>query len=94
MKRRQAMIGIVVSDKCSKSITVQVIREKFVAKYNKTTRVRRKFMAHDEEEKADLGDVVRIIPCRPMSKKKRHALIDILKKGKVFTAEEQTQTPK
>ena len=71
-KRRQSMIGIVVSDKCSKSVTIKVEREKYFT---------RKFMAHDEEELCDMGDVVRIVPCRPMSKMKRHSVIDIIKKG-------------
>ena len=38
-------------------------------------------MAHDEEEKGKLGDLVRIIPCRPMSKRKKHKLKDIIRKG-------------
>ena len=80
-KRRQSMIGIVVSDKCSKSVTIKVEREKYFSKYDKHVKRTRKFMAHDEEEKCDMGDVVRIVPCRPMSKMKRHSVIDIIKKG-------------
>lgn len=81
-KRRQSMIGTVVSTKNAKSITVQVIRDKFYPKYNKTLTVRKKVMAHDETSLAEMGDFVRIVPCRPMSRKKRHSLIDILRKGK------------
>ena len=80
-KRRQSMIGIVVSDKCSKSVTIKVERERYFPKYDKHVKRTRKFMAHDEEEKCDMGDVVRIVPCRPMSKMKRHSVIDIIKKG-------------
>ena len=80
-KRRQSMIGIVVSDKCSKSVTIKVEREKYFPKYDKYVKRTRKFMAHDEEELCDMGDVVRIVPCRPMSKMKRHSVIDIIKKG-------------
>jgi len=80
-KRRQSMIGVVVSDKCSKSVTIKVEREKYFPKYDKHVTRTRKFMAHDEEERCEMGDVIRIVPCRPMSKMKRHMVIDIIKKG-------------
>ncbi len=80
-KRKQSLVGKVVSTKCSKSITVEVHHEKLFQKYNKMVRIRKKFMAHDEEELAKDGDLVRITPCRPMSRKKRHALIDIIQKA-------------
>ena len=80
-KRRQSMIGVVVSDKCSKSVTIKVEREKYFPKYDKHVTRTRKFMAHDEEELCEMGDLIRIVPCRPMSKLKRHMVIDIIKKG-------------
>eukprot|EP01041_Mallomonas_annulata_P000090 gene90-123_t len=80
-KRRQSMVGKVVSTKCAKSITVQVHHDKFYSKYNKMMSVRKKFMAHDEDSLAKDGDLVRITPCRPMSRRKRHKLIDIIKKS-------------
>lgn len=80
-KRRQSMIGVVVSDKCTKTVTIKVEREKYFPKYDKHVTRSRKFMAHDEEEKCDIGDVIRIVPCRPISKMKRHMVIDVLKKG-------------
>ena len=83
-KRKQSLVGKVVSTKCSKSITVEVHHEKLFKKYNKTIRMRKKFMAHDEEELAKDGDLVRISPCRPMSRKKRHALMDIIQKAVVI----------
>ena len=82
LARRQAKVGIVVSDKNAKSISVQVEHPKYFPKYNKYMNKRRNIMAHDEEELAEEGDVVRIIPCRPMSRLKRFKLIDILKKAK------------
>lgn len=87
MKRRQAMVGTIVSTKCAKSITVQVIRKIFFPKYNKWINRQRKFMAHDETEDGKLGDIVRIVPCRPRSRKKRHMLIDIIKKGQQFQSD-------
>ena len=78
-KRKQSLVGIITSTKCAKSITVQVEHEKYYPKYNKSVKSRKKVMAHDEEGRGQVGDVVRVVPCRPMSKKKRHALIDIVK---------------
>ena len=86
-KRRQALVGTVVSTKNLKSIVVKVARKKYVTKYDKTFNVHKRIMAHDEDENANLGDVVRIVPCRPMSKKKRHALIDILQRYESITDE-------
>ena len=82
-ERRQALVGTVVSNKNRKSVSVQVLREKFFPKYNKVMSARKKIMAHDEDEVGKVGDVVRIVPCRPMSKMKRHRVIDILKRGEV-----------
>jgi small subunit ribosomal protein S17 len=76
--KKQFMIGRVISDKAAKSITVAVQRRKFVSKYNSYQRWTKKVMAHDEEEQCRVGDIVRIIPCKPKSKKKRHAICDIL----------------
>lgn len=76
--RRQCMVGIVTSTKNAKSITVTVTRQKLVKKYRKWISRRKRFMAHDEKERANVGDLVRIVPCNPKSRKKRHKLIDIL----------------
>lgn len=87
-KRRQALVGVVVSTSCAKSITVRVIHQTLVAKYNKLKNVQRRIMAHDEEGKGQLGDLVRIVPCSPKSKKKRHMLMDIVRRPKsVVTAD-------
>jgi small subunit ribosomal protein S17 len=78
-KRRQFMIGKVVSTKCAKSVTVAVNRYTYIPKYNTYRRKTKKFMAHDENEVANMGDIVRIVQCRPMSRKKRHTVMDIIK---------------
>ena len=78
-KRKQSLVGVITSTKSAKSITVQVEHEKFFPKYNKSVKARKNVMAHDENEIGNLGDVVRIVPCRPVSKKKRHALIDVIR---------------
>lgn len=77
-RKKQFMIGRVISDKAAKSITVAVQRRKFVSKYNSYQRWTKKVMAHDEDEECNVGDIVRIIPCKPKSKKKRHTICDIL----------------
>lgn len=93
--RKQSMVGVVTSTKCAKSITVTVTRQKLVPKYRKLVNTRKKFMAHDEEERANVGDLVRIVPCRPMSRKKRHRLMDIIKEcGQLdFSANTNTSAP-
>ena len=80
-ERRQALVGKVVSTKCLKTINVLVSHDKYIRKYNKNIRRHRKVMAHDADLIGELGDIVRIVPCRPMSKKKRHALKDVIKKA-------------
>ena len=82
-KRRQSLIGTIVSTKNTKTISVQVMREKFFPKYNKSMSARKKIMAHDEKELGSLGDLVRIVPCRPMSKMKRHELSDVIRAAEV-----------
>lgn len=79
-ERKQALIGIVSSTKCSKSVTVVIEHDKYYSKYNKYVKVQRKVMAHDEEETGKLGDIVRIVPCRPMSRRKRHKLMDVIRR--------------
>lgn len=88
--RKQALVGTVVSTKCQKSITVRVVHKKLVPKYNKFVSVQRRIMAHDEQGLGKMGDLVRIVPCRPMSRKKRHALIDIVLRPKSVVTEDGT----
>lgn len=80
-ERRGCLVGTVVSHKNTKSITIKVDREKYFAKYDSFLHRTKKFMAHDENELCEMGDLVRVVPCRPISKMKRHKLLDIIKKG-------------
>ena len=79
--RKQSMVGIVQSNKMNKSITVLCYRQRYISKYGVHIRRKKRVMAHDEDETALPGDVVRVVPCRPLSKKKRHTLIDIIKRA-------------
>src|SRR3954467_14613906 len=71
-------VGVVVSDKMSKTIVVEVERRVPHALFKKIVRKTSKFYAHDEEAKAKIGDKVRIEETRPMSKLKRWKLIEVL----------------
>lgn len=74
--------GYVVSDKMQKTIVVELEDRKRHALYGKTMRTNKKVKAHDEEEIAGVGDLVRIQECRPLSKDKHFRLIEIVEKAK------------
>jgi small subunit ribosomal protein S17 len=79
---RKTRVGIVVSDKMDKTITVAV--EDFVrhSLYGKAVKRTKKFKAHDEENQCGIGDKVRIMETRPLSKDKRWRLVNIIEKAK------------
>lgn len=80
--RRKTRVGIVVSDKMDKTITVAV--EDFVrhALYGKAVKRTTRFKAHDEENVCRIGDKVRIMETRPLSKDKRWRMVEIVEKAK------------
>ena len=77
--RRTEKIGSVVSTKMQKTIVVQVEMRKTHPKYKRVIKLNKKFYAHDEQNTARVGDVVRIKESRPLSKLKRWELVSILK---------------
>lgn len=79
---RKTRIGVVVSDKMDKTIVVKVETFKIHPIYKKRFRVSKKFKAHDEENTCQMGDKVKIMETRPLSKDKRFRLIEIIEKGK------------
>ena len=79
---RKVRDGIVVSDKADKTITVLVQRQGVHPKYGKIVRYRKKYHAHDEENSCGIGDTVKIIETRPLSKTKRWRLAEIVEKAK------------
>ncbi|HMU15110.1 MAG: 30S ribosomal protein S17 [Bacteroidetes bacterium] len=81
-KLRKERVGIVTSDKMSKSITVTVERRVMHAKYQKFVKRTSKFMAHDEKGEAHVGDTVRIAETRPVSKLKRWRLVEVVERAK------------
>jgi small subunit ribosomal protein S17 len=84
---KQEKLGEVVSDRMSKTIVVQVSRRVAHPLYKRIVTRHKKFYAHDEEGKAKMGDFVRIVESRPMSKLKRWALAEVLRKAVVVTVD-------
>ncbi len=80
-RQRRVLVGTVVSDKMEKSIVVQVQRRYKHPRYRKYVSERIRYKAHDESNQAKVGDTVRIVSCRPLSRDKRWALQTILEKG-------------
>lgn len=79
---RKEKVGIVVSNKMDKTINVLVERKVKHPKYGKFLKKSTKFMAHDEKSEAGMGDTVRIMETRPLSKNKRWRLVEIIEKAK------------
>jgi small subunit ribosomal protein S17 len=80
-------IGSVVSARMAKTIVVEVTRRVPHPLYKRIVSKRKKFYAHDEEGSAKVGDVVRIIECRPMSKLKRWRLGEIVRQAVQVTTD-------
>ena len=80
---RKIRTGVVVSDKMDKTIVVRCERLFKHPVYKKYIRMHRKFMAHDEGNTCSVGDTVRIVECRPLSKRKCWLLDEILEKAPV-----------
>jgi small subunit ribosomal protein S17 len=79
--QRKVRMGTVVSDKMNKSILVAIERRVVHPIYKKYVKRTTKLMAHDEKREAKIGDVVRIMETRPISKRKCWRLIEIVKKA-------------
>ena len=87
LSNKNEKVGAVVSTKMAKTIIVEVIRRVQHPVYKRTINKRRKFYAHDEQGEANLGDVVRIVECRPLSKLKRWRLKEIMRKAAQVTTD-------
>lgn len=79
---RKERIGIVTSNKMEKSITVSVERKKKHPMYGKFVKSTKKFHAHDEKNECNIGDTVRIMETRPLSKTKNWRLVEIIERAK------------
>ncbi len=79
---RKERIGIVTSNKMQKSVVVSVERKVKHPKYGKFVKKTTKFVAHDENDDCNIGDTVRIMETRPLSKSKNWRLVEIIERAK------------
>lgn len=76
--RQTIKVGVVIGNKMKKTVTVLVERQVRHPLYKKIVKRRKKFLAHDEYEKCKIGDLVKIVETRPLSKRKRWRVQEIL----------------
>lgn len=80
--KRKSKVGFVTSDKMDKTITVSVEESIRHSLYGKSVKRTKKFKAHDENNECQIGDKVRIMETRPLSKDKRWRLVNVIEKVK------------
>ena len=79
---RKERIGVVTSNKMEKSIVVAVERKVKHEKYGKFLKLTSKFVAHDEKNECSIGDTVKIMETRPLSKRKNWRLVEVVEMAK------------
>ncbi len=81
-KQKQVLQGVVVSDKMEKTIVVEIVMRKLHPLYKKYLTRSKKVKAHAETNEAKIGDTVRVVECRPLSRDKRWRLAEIVERSK------------
>jgi len=81
LRKGKTKIGFVVSNSMNKSVTVEVQRTVLEPMFKKYVKRKKKFMAHDEKNECNTGDMVVIRECRPLSKRKRWRVENIVEKS-------------
>ncbi|MBS1767849.1 MAG: 30S ribosomal protein S17 [Acidobacteria bacterium] len=81
LEKKMVRSGVVVSNKADKTVVVKVERKIQHPLYQRTVKQSKKYMAHDEGNACNIGDVVRIVECRPLSKQKRWMVLEIVQKA-------------
>jgi small subunit ribosomal protein S17 len=81
-RNKKKLVGTVVSNKMEKTIVVRIERRKLHPLYKKYITRSKKIKAHDEGNRCQIGDLVKVIESRPLSKEKRWRLLEILEKAK------------
>lgn len=79
--RRQEKVGTVTSNKMQKTVVVTVERQMIHRLYKRVVRRSKKFLAHDEKNECRVGDLVRIQETRPLSRRKRWRVVEVVRKG-------------
>ena len=92
-KTRQEKVGRVVSSRMDKTIVVEVSRRVPHPLYRRVVQRKKKFYAHDERNQCQVGDVVRIVQSRPLSRLKRWRLAEVLRRGKGAGLVEPAELP-
>ena len=80
--KKRSFVGLVTSEKMDKTIVVTIATKKMDRLYKKYVTRTKKYMAHDENNDAHVGDTVRIVECRPLSKNKCWRLAEIIERAK------------
>ena len=81
LEKKMIRNGVVVSNKADKTVVVKVERKIQHPLYGRTVKQSKKYMAHDEANTCNIGDTVRIVECRPLSKQKRWTVLEIVQKA-------------
>ncbi len=81
MENKRVLVGKVVSDKTDKTITVLVETYKKDSLYGKRVKYSKKYAAHDEANEAKVGDTVKIVETRPLSRTKHYRLVEVVEKA-------------
>ena len=79
--KRKSFVGRVISDKMDKTVVLAVTRRIAHSRYNKVVKRTTKYKAHDEKNECKVGDMVRVIETRPISKDKRWKVLEIVEKA-------------
>jgi len=83
--RRKVRVGVVVSDKMDKTVVVSVQRQYQHPVYQRVVRQTKKYKVHDDQNRCRVGDKVRIVETRPLSKEKRWRVGEVLERATVLT---------
>lgn len=83
-KVKQELIGKVTSDVCDKTITIEVSTYRKHPIYKKRVKYTKKYKVHDEKNEAKVGDTVRVVASRPLSKTKRYVLESVIEKAVIL----------
>ena len=89
---RKERVGIVLSDKMQKTIVVQIRRKALHPEYGKVIEKAGKFKVHDEKNVAKIGDRVRIVETRPLSRDKRWRLVEVISRGRASVEADLKET--
>ena len=82
--QKQEIVGKVVSAACNKTITIEVVTYKKHPLYKKNVKTTKRYAVHDEENKAKVGDIVKVVSSRPLSRTKRYVLDSIVEEAVIL----------